>query len=127
MALVSLCIIDIKNDATCHAFALFEHNLILFLDKRYYFLYFVSLIFNIFDDLIMLSLHCVNGLVDQNKVDFDRKSMRKYVLYCILWYYGILNYESLLAYTRGKFIPKHCCIIVFLIFELILGMKQSGL
>ena len=65
MALVSLCIIDIQNDATCHAF---EHNLILFLDKKYYFLYFVSLIFNIFDDLIMLSIHCVNGLVEQCKL-----------------------------------------------------------
>ena len=68
MALVSLCIIDIQNDAICHALALFEHNLILFLDKEYCFLYFVSSIFNIFDDLIMLSIHCVNGLVEQCKL-----------------------------------------------------------
>ena len=77
----------------------------------------------------MLSIHCVNGLVEQCKFILLGKVIELlYSIYVICIVNCILNYESLLlSYARGKFIPKHGCIIVFLISELIPGIKQSGL
>ena len=63
-----------------------EHNLMGLLDEKYYFFYFASFIFYIYNNLIMLSIQWVNCIVKQNKVDFHRKNM-KLIADCIHYFF----------------------------------------
>ena len=55
---------------------LFEHNFMVSLDEKYSFLYFVSLIFNIYDNLIMLSIQWAFVLLNIIKLIFVGKAWR---------------------------------------------------